>query len=161
MSANDESTIVTIYDRRVTVERLPPSHSAYALARAWLHSHPDRLSSAEVCRRPDSRLRLPPLPPMTAAQQRAHQPLQSLPVPRGQEVYLAQQKAVLPPSARPEMADDEEGDEEGEGEDENEEGGEGEDAEGSQDGRAPSEVGDAVSQAGGEGEGGGAAGGGE
>ena len=62
MSANDESTIVTIYDRRVTVERLPPSHSAYALARAWLHSHPDRLSSAEVCRLPDSRLRLPPLP---------------------------------------------------------------------------------------------------
>ena len=77
----EEKTIVTIFDRRVYLESLPADRTPYMVTRAWLHSHPDRLSSAEVCRLPDTRLRLPPLPPMTAAQQRAHAPLQCLPFP--------------------------------------------------------------------------------
>ena len=120
-----EHTVVAIFDRRVTLEELPADRAAYTLARAWLHSHPDRLSNADVCRLPDSRLKLPPLPVRTAAQARAHQPLQSLPVPVGQEVYLRRENAAMPPAAQPdEPLDDDEGDEGEEGEGEASEAGE-------------------------------------
>ena len=51
-------------------------------------SHTPAPRSLAVCRSSSRRLRLPPLPPRTLAEERASRPLRTLPRPKGQERYL-------------------------------------------------------------------------
>ena len=39
-----------VLDRRVSLSQLPEGYSGYTLARAWLHNHPERLSSAAIAK---------------------------------------------------------------------------------------------------------------
>ena len=57
---------MTIFDRKVALDRLPEGYSTYQLGRAWLHGHPDRHEPLEIADSTEQTdrfwLKLPPLP---------------------------------------------------------------------------------------------------
>ena len=91
---------VTIFDRKVALERLPERYTIYQLGRAWLHAQPDRLEPSslatedpEECRRLPP---LPPLPPLTEEELQARMPIKLPLQPKGLQRYLRMEGAIIP-----------------------------------------------------------------
>ena len=90
---------VTIFDRKVALERLPERYTIYQLGRAWLHAQRSAgalvaaTEDPEECRAPAA---APPLPPLTEEELQARMPIKLPLQPKGLQRYLRMEGAIIP-----------------------------------------------------------------